>query len=435
MKSSQGLEISTENARVAGMHDRFLHRILRVVPGAEEILAQAAELPDEPVLQLDEAVLWLFAQTRSGQASAGAALARVRREALRTERERCWLEALRHWHAREFEAAAIALERITGRWPEDLAALKVCEFIYYILGQQHNGTRFLAHTARLERVHRGDPDFQAMRAFANELCGNMMAAREAAEASLATDPHNAWAEHALEHVLLWEGNTEAAIAVMRNWIGDWEASARPIHSHNAWHLALAHVDRLEFDAAEQVFDTHVWMKTPSMVVEQIDSISFLWRAEMAEAPVLPDRWREITDVIAADSDELFMPFSTAHFAYALARADAGEPLERLLSAVSRRADESDDEARRVWEPVGRDVVLAAAACGAGRYAEAAERFDAVMPRLTEIGGSDAQDDLFRFAHIHSLRESGRKSDALKRLTSRLESKTPSALEDALLSTL
>jgi hypothetical protein len=55
-----------------------------------------------------------------------------------------------------------------------------------------------------------------------------------------------------------------------------------------------------------------------------------------------------------------------------------------------------------------------------------------MPRLTEIGGSDAQDDLFRFAHIDSLRKSGRDSEATALLRARLDAKIPSPLEESLL---
>ncbi len=93
-----------------------------------------------------------------------------------------------------------------------------------------------------------------MDVFAHELCGDGIRARRIAERALEITPRNPWAHHALEHVLLWEGNPEAAIVVMERWIADWEASARSIHSHNYWHLALAQLDWLEVEKAFAVFD-------------------------------------------------------------------------------------------------------------------------------------------------------------------------------------
>jgi hypothetical protein len=63
------------------------------------------------------------------------------------------------------------------------------------------------------------------------------------------------------------------------------------------------------------------------------------------------------------------------------------------------------------------------------FGQTAGAFDKARPRLTEIGGSDAQDDLFRFAHITSLAASGRQADARELLASRLASKTPSPMEE------
>ena len=61
--------------------------------------------------------------------------------------------------------------------------------------------------------------------------------------------------------------------------------------------------------------------------------------------------------------------------------------------------------------MGRSVVEAAAAFGAGDRARAAALLDPVMPMMTAIGGSDAQDDLFRQVYLRSLQAAGRHADA------------------------
>src|SRR5262245_14648268 len=74
------------------------------------------------------------------------------------------------------------------------------------------------------------------------------------------------------------------------------------------------------------------------------------------------------------------------------------------------------EGRRVWAPVGHAVVAAAAAFGAGDRARAAALLDPVMPMMTSVGGSDAQDDLFRQAYLRSLQAAGRRADAAASFT-------------------
>ena len=67
-------------------------------------------------------------------------------------RERAWLRALESWHAKSFDAAAAAFENITQSFAGDLLALRAAEFLYYVLGQQHSGPRFLAHTERMAEL-------------------------------------------------------------------------------------------------------------------------------------------------------------------------------------------------------------------------------------------------------------------------------------------
>jgi len=424
---------STREPEVEAALGDFYARLVRIEQGVEEILEVERRFPDEPALALACAFLWLYAQTPEGQAQSARYLERAEAGADRLgPREVAWLRAMRLWHGRAFDEAAAAFEDITARWPQDLPAAKAAEFLYYILGQQASGSRFLAHMERLADANRGQPDFLAMHAFAHELCGHVDQARDFAEQALAIDPRVTWAQHALEHVLLWEGSPDEAVTRMEGWLGTWDKAGRVIHCHNAWHVAITHLDRLNTERAFAVFDAHVWGLSPGMVVEQLDAIAFLWRAEMAGAEVEAARYRAITPHVRPLAETLFMPFVTAHYAYALARAGEDDALDQLLARVDARAAEPDAEARRVWGPVGRSIIHGTAALGRGEAPAAARWLDPVMDRMTIIGGSDAQDDLFRFAHLDSLKRAGRAADARARLVRRLAQKRPSPLEEKLL---
>jgi len=217
-------------------------------------------------------------------------------------------------------------------------------------------------------------------------------------------------QHALSHVLIRQGRVAEGLARLEAFLPLLATCGRPIHCHDAWHLALLHLEQLDVAATMRVFKAHIWGITPDFVVEQLDAIALLWRIEMAAGP-MDAEWPSIADHIAPRAVETFMPFMNAHYVYALARAGRTDAVEAVLAGVRARSAASDEEAKRVWAPVGRAVIEAAAAFGTGDRARPAALLDPVMPMMTSIGGSDAQDDLFRQTYLRSLQAAGRRADA------------------------
>jgi len=409
MKDARGLDVTTDDATAVAAADDFAARLLRLDQGVEAILDAAKRWPDTPIVQLYAATFWLYGQTGGALETAAVHLRACDALAMNT-RERALRRALALWHGNDNLRAVEAMEAITSEWPGDLLTAKIAEFLYYVLGQQYMGPRFRAHMRRLEGAHAADPDFLAMTAFASELCSDYAAAEAAAERALAIEPKNPWAQHALSHVLIRQGRVAEGLARLESFLPLLAACGRPIHCHDAWHLALLHLERLDVAAAMRVFRTHIWGITPDFVVEQLDAIALLWRIEMAAGP-MDAQWPSIAGHIAPRALETFMPFMNAHYVYALARAGRADAVEAALAGVRARSAADDEEVKRVWAPVGRAVIEAAAAFGAGDRARAAALLDPIMPMMTSIGGSDAQDDLFRQTYLRSLQAAGRHAEA------------------------
>ena len=409
MKDARGLDVTTDDATAVAAADDFAARLLRLDQGVEAILDAAKRWPDTAIVQLYAATFWLYGQTSGALETAAVHLRACDALAMNT-RERALHRALALWYGNDNLRAVEAMEAITSEWPSDLLTAKIAEFLYYVLGQQYMGPRFRAHMRRLEGAHAADPDFLAMTAFASELCSDYAAAEAAAERALAIEPKNPWAQHALSHVLIRQGRVAEGLARLESFLPLLAACGRPIHCHDAWHLALLHLERLDVAAAMRVFRTHIWGITPDFVVEQLDAIALLWRIEMAAGP-MDAQWPSIAGHIAPRALETFMPFMNAHYVYALARAGWTDAVEAALAGMRARSTAHDEEAMRVWAPVGRAVIEAAAAFGAGDRARAAALLDPVMPMMTSIGGSDAQDDLFRQTYLRSLQAAGRHADA------------------------
>ena len=409
MKDARDLDVTTDDATAVAAADDFAARLLRLDQGVEAILDAAKRWPDTAIVQLYAATFWLYGQTDGALETAAVHLRACDALAMNT-RERALHRALALWHGNDNLRAVEAMEAITTEWPSDLLTAKIAEFLYYVLGQQYMGPRFRAHMRRLEGAHAEDPDFLAMTAFASELCSDYAAAEAVAERALAIEPRNPWAQHALSHLLIRQGRVAEGLARLESFLPLLATCGRPIHCHDAWHLALLHLEQLDVAAAMRVFRTHIWGITPDFVVEQLDAIALLWRIEMAAGP-MDAQWPSIAEHIAARALETFMPFMNAHYVYALARAGRTDVVEAALAGVRARSAADDEEAKRVWAPVGRAVIEAAAAFGAGDRARAAALLDPVMPMMTSIGGSDAQDDLFRQTYLRSLQAAGRHVEA------------------------
>lgn len=384
----------------------FRTRLLRLDVGAEAILPAAAAWPEDPMVQMCAAAFCLYGQTAGDQAAAGRFIAAAETAGAAGARPDLF-RGMRLWHAQQYDAAATAMEAATRVEPGDLLPLKLCECLYYDLGQQFSGPRYRDHTRRLAPVHGGNTDFLAMHSFAHELCGDFAQARALAEAALELEPRNPWAQHTLSHVTIRLGSVDEGERRLRAFLPVAATCSRPIHSHTAWHLALFDVERLDHARALQVYRSDIWGFTPDSVFEQVDAIALLWRIELAGGDV-GQAWSEVAQHVQARCQETFMPFLSAHHAYALARAERSQALAALLEAVALRASAPDAGA---WRSVGQSVVRAAVASGQRRWADAAALLDPVMHIIGTIGGSDAQDDLFRQMHIVALARSGRSADA------------------------
>jgi tetratricopeptide (TPR) repeat protein len=429
MRDARGLDVTADRADAVAAADDFAARLLRLDQGVEAVLDAVKRWPQTPILQLYTAAFWLYGQTGEALANAASHLEACAALTLNA-REQALHQALALWHANDNLRAVAAMEAITAEWPGDLLTAKFTEFVYYVLGQQHMGPRFRAHMARLQSMHGADPDFLAMAAFAHELCGDYAAAEPTAERALAAAQRNPWAQHALSHVLIRQGRVPEGRARMEAFLPLLATCGRPIHSHDAWHLALLYLEDLDVAGTMRVFHDHIWGITPDFVVEQLDAISLLWRIEMAGTP-MDAQWAPIADHVAPRAVETFMPFMNAHYVYALARAGRSDALEAALAGVRARSEVDDDEATRVWAPVGRPIVEAAAAFGSGDRARAAALLDPAMSAMTAIGGSDAQDDLFRQAYLRSLQAAGRHSDAAAYFDRMSGSKTRTPLDRTL----
>lgn len=409
-------DLATTGADAAAIEaiETFRDRLLRMEGGTDEVLLAAAKAPECPLLQIYAAIFWLYAGTRAGNAEATPWIRRAEKTiANGTEREKCMLEVCHRWQANDPESAIDLLEEITRLHPRDTVAAKASEFNYYKTGQHFQARRFLRQMKRLINVNDADPDVQAMCGFAHELSGHYDQARRHAEKAVELRFATPWAHHALSHIALITDDVDRGLREQKEFLPTWDNPGPSIHGHNGWHLALLRLRAGDRDGCLELYDSLVWGHLTTSVGQQTDAISLLWRLEIHGESIAPERWEAIARACAPTADEALSPFTAAHHAYAFTRAQQTECLEKLRAAVTEALSQGTLARRRVWREAGLPAVEGSIAAARQDSASVVEALLPAIHEIPRVGGSDAQDDLWREALLHALTKLGRSADRHK----------------------
>jgi hypothetical protein len=184
-------------------------------------------------------------------------------------------------------------------------------------------------------------------------------------------------------------------------------------THIWWHLALFYLSQGRDKATLEVYDRHIWGVAKQYSQDQINAISLLARCEIAGVEV-GDRWQDVADHLESRAQDTVQPFLTMQYLYGLARARRPEAAI-LLDTVRRHAIDAAPFVRSAWKEVALPACEGLFAYANGEHDIAWRKLEAVIPRMTEIGGSHAQRDLFEQVLLDAALKSGRLINAQQTL--------------------
>jgi hypothetical protein len=421
-----GYAVSTGSDAVIAALDRFTTDFLGARPEAAAVVALAEEHPGCVLAQAYAAALALFSQSRAEIERTAVPLLE-RASALRagaTARESLLLDALLAWARNDLPTAIALHERLAADWPRDLVAAKIAEFLFYEAPDYRRHLRFMD---RIAEANEREPAFLAMHAFALELCRHDERAEATARRALELDQDTPWAHHALAHLTLNQRRIDDGLALLHAAEPTWAAHTPSLRAHNWWHLALLHLANEDVAAALRAYRENVVGADASSVFEHVDAISLLWRAELA-GHRQDDEWRRLAPHLVERALEQCFPFLNAHYAYALTRAGRHDVVQDSLARLRDYAFRQTGFSARVFRDVGLPLVTGCAAFAAGEAARCTVLLEPVMPEIACVGGSDAQNDLFRQTWVVALLDAGRQAEARKRLNARIAGSAPTAVE-------
>ena len=389
------LPITNADKATADGYDAYVREYLSYGKNLRELFACADAAPDCALVNAHSAALHLAFEGAEGWANAEPYVERFTGALNQTtERERLFCEAVLAWRRKDFFQALTILDELTVRWPADLCAIKWGQYHAFNLGDQSALLRF---GQRASIVHENTPYVHGMIAFALEQNHRIREAEEEGLRATEIAIDDAWAHHAVAHVMETEHRPKDGVTWLEHCSHTWREKGVFIREHNWWHTALFQLQLGDKAAALKIFDEHLWGEWPEFPQEQIGAVSLLWRLEMHGVEV-GERWAPVVDQVRVRANERLLPFHDVHYVYALARDGARrgcrKEADELLASIRTHAEGLDGPAKKAWREALLPAAEGATAFALGDYEIASERLSASLPSLQLIGGSHAQRHLF-----------------------------------------
>ena len=383
-------------ATLAGV-DAFVRGYLTYGTETIGVLQAASDDPGHRLANIYAGLLYMLFESEAGESLARKALAAARAAQPGNVREERLLDFLAAWVADDVPAALAVTDDIVRRWPNDLVAVKLHQYLAFNRGDFPDMLRIAL--AALE-ANRNVAQMHGMLAFAYEQCHLLDEAEQAARQALALYDAEPWAQHSLAHVMLTRGRIDEGAAFMSAASPGWAQLNSFIYTHNWWHLALFALSQGRLGEVLAIYDRHCWGRDPDYSQDQVGAVSLLARMEFAGIDV-GGRWDDVADRLTGREQDVAQPFLTLQYLYGLARA--GRPQAAgLMQAIRAKAAAAPAHSREAWTQVALPAAEGIVAFHAGDFALAARRMGQALPRMAEVGGSHAQRDLFEQIELAAL---------------------------------
>lgn len=295
--------------------------------------------------------------------------------------------------------------------PRDALAASTCTGVFSLIGfsgQPGREAELLAFTTSLAPAYGDDWWFNAQHAFSQMEAGRVGPAARSIELAIDANPRNANASHIRSHLYYENGETEAGLSYLRDWMGGYARDGL-LHCHLSWHVALWALEQGDLDLMWAQMDDAIAPGTtisPALNV-LTDSASLLYRAQRRGVDIAPDRWAALSRYAAEYFPKTGIAFADAHAA--LSHAMAGES-DRLAAIIATARGPAGD--------VVRDLAEGFKAVAAQDWQQAEAHLAAAMRDHARLGGSRAQRDLVEFAWVSVLMRQGRGDEAHRMLAMR-----------------
>jgi len=317
-----------------------------------------------------------------------------------TERERLLCQALRAFGTHDQAGAIELLSLSMQAHPQCLLSMKLHHALCFM-----NGRIVDMRIATERSLGKVDPNLPGhsflvgCHAFALEESHEYRAAERMAERALAENTNDPWTYHALIHVWTMQDRTREGLVAVRQQSGRFPG-ANNFVAHLAWHHALFAVAEGELDEALSIYDAEVVRPLARDYRDLANCASLLFRLERAGCAV-GERWQTLADWSLRREGDHLLAFADLHQLLALLGAGRLEAARTYVRAMRTAAMLRLDGAALVTRAVGLPTAEGLVALYAGDGQTALRRLQPLAGRTGQLGGSEAQRELFEMFVIEA----------------------------------
>jgi tetratricopeptide (TPR) repeat protein len=385
LTDAYGLPVSTPSRAAVDAYDRGVRALLGF--GADTVEAFRAAVAADPEFALARAglavSLYVMEKIPEGRAEMERAVAGA---ASLPPREKRHVDALALWVDGRGTDAIAPMKEILAEHPGDMTLLQRLYFIYFWQGRSAE----MLELTRSVVAALGDQSYMlGYHAFALEENGRFEEALPLAERALTLNPRDAWAVHAIAHVLYERGENDRGIDALPPRIHACDHLGY-FRNHLLWHLALMHLAEGRYDRVRRMFQS-VFGDVPIAIGSDLqDSVSLAWRLDLYGQPD-PRRWTHLGSAARGWLEMPLLLFHDLHVGMALAAAGDWAAAELQLERLRARGRTT----RNATLPeVVVPLLEGLHAFARGEFAQAVAKIEPVEGRIVEVGGSHAQREVF-----------------------------------------
>ncbi|XP_072452692.1 tetratricopeptide repeat protein 38 isoform X6 [Notamacropus eugenii] len=173
--------------------------------------------------------------------------------------------------------------------------------------------------------------------------------------------------------------------------------------HNYWHWALYLIEKGEHEAALTIYDEHIApsLMTSGSMLDMVDTCSMLYRLQL-EGMHVGERWQAVLPVTKPHSRDHILLFNDAHFLMSFLGANDHGTVQELLTTLQELSQSpGENHEHQLAQEVGLPLCQALVEMDSGNPDRAVELLLPIRYKIVEIGGSNAQRDIFNQLLVHA----------------------------------
>ncbi|XP_053243527.1 tetratricopeptide repeat protein 38 isoform X2 [Podarcis raffonei] len=300
-----------------------------------------------------------------------------------TEREKLHVSALELFANGQLPKACDTWDQILQNHPTDLLALKFAHDTYFYLGHQ---TQMRDSIARVYPYWTPDIPLSSylkgMYSFGLMETNFFDRAEKLAYEALAINQTDAWSVHTIAHVNEMKADLKSGLSFMKQTENNWKG---------------------DYEAALTIYDTHIAPRCQlsGTMLDVVDNCSMLYRLQL-EGLKVGDRWKAVNQLTKKHAKDHILVFNDAHILMSSLGAQDHKTTDELLATLHEVTQSPDEDHELNLVPkLGLPLLKAFVEFDNGNYDKAVELLYPIRYQIVEIGGSNAQRDIFAQLLIHA----------------------------------